>query len=72
MLVSILKGSYKIKLPINSNTKPNDNLLYTRQKDVISITKTRTIKADENFWKNVFYCMQYEKGNINLEQIEKP
>ena len=40
MLASMLKGSYNIKLPIKSNTKPNDNLLLKRQKDLTSITKT--------------------------------
>ena len=32
MLVSMMKGSYKIKLPIKSNTKPNDNILFTNKK----------------------------------------
>ena len=50
VLLSMLKGSYNIKLPIKSNTKPNDDLLLTRQKDLTSTRKTRTRKADENFF----------------------
>ena len=44
-LVSMLKGSYNIKLPIKTNTIPNDDHLLTRQKDLTSITKTRARKA---------------------------
>ena len=51
MQVSMLKGSYNIKLRIKSNTKPNDDILLTRQKDLTLITKSRTRKADEIFWK---------------------
>ena len=51
LLVSMLKGSYNIKLPIKTNTIPKDDLLSTRQKDLTSITKTRARKADKNFWK---------------------
>ena len=50
VLVSMLKCSYNIKLPIKLNTKPNDDLLFTRQKDLTSTTKTRTRKADEIFF----------------------
>ena len=35
----MMTGSYNIKLPIKSNTKPNDDLLLTRQKDLSLITK---------------------------------
>ena len=75
MLVSMLKGSYNIKPPIKLNTKPNGDLSLTRQKDLTSITKTRTRKADESFWKRtsqLLNIIRKKKGNIDLEQIDKP
>ena len=48
VLVSMLKGSYNIKLTTKLNKKPNDDLLLTKQNDLTSISKTRTRKADKN------------------------
>ena len=58
-LVSTLKDSYNSKLPIKSNTKPNDDLSLTRQKDLTTITKTRTRKAGESFWKKNQSIIEY-------------
>ena len=71
MLISLLKGSYNIKIPIKTNN--NEGLLSTRQNELITINKTRTRKADENFWKRTSYLLNIIRkvGNVNLDQIDK-
>ena len=51
LLVSMLKGSYNIKLPIKTNTIPKDDLLSTRQKDITSITKLEQERPTKTFGK---------------------
>ena len=65
------KGSYNIKIPIKTNN--NEGLLSTRQNELITINKTRTRKADENFWKRTSYLLNIIRkvGNVDLEQIDK-
>ena len=71
MLISLLKGSYNIKIPIKTNN--NEGLLSTRQNELITINKTRTRKADENFWKRTSYLLNIIRkvGNVDLDQIDK-
>ena len=71
MLISLLKGSYNIKIPIKTNN--NEGLLSTRQNELITINKTRTRKADENFWKKTSYLLNIIRkiGNVDLDQIDK-
>ena len=71
MLISLLKGSYNIKIPIKTNN--NEGLLSTRQNELITINKARTRKADENFWKRTSYLLNIIRkvGNVDLDQIDK-
>ena len=71
MLISLLKGSYNIKIPIKTNN--NEGLLSTCENELITINKTRTRKADENFWKRTSYLLNIiqKVGNVDLDQIEK-
>ena len=71
MLISLLKGSYNTKIPIKTNN--NEGLLSTRQNELITINKTRTRKADENFWKRTSYLLNIIRkvGNVDLDQIDK-
>ena len=71
MLISLLKGSYNIKIPIKTNN--NEGLLSTRQNELITINKTRTRKADKNFWKRTSYLLNIIRkvGNVDLDQIDK-
>ena len=71
MLISLLKGSYNIKIPIKTNN--NEGLLSTRQNELITINKTRARKADENFWKRTSYLLNIIRkvGNVDLDQIDQ-
>ena len=61
-----------IKIPIKLH-KIDEDQSCTRQNEQITIPKTRTRKADENFWKRASYLLNLiqKVGKVDREQIDK-
>ena len=68
-LLTLLGGNYNINLPI----KLNECAVNTRQNELIAIDKTRTKKADENFWirSSKLLNIIIKRANIEIKQIDK-
>ena len=68
-LLTLLGGNYNINLPI----KLNECAVRTRQNELIAIDKTRTKKADENFWirSSKLLNIIIKSANIEIKQIDK-
>ena len=68
-LLTLLGGNYNINLPI----KLNECAVNTRQNELIAIDKTRTKKADENFWirSSKLLNITVKNANIEIKQIDK-
>ena len=68
-LLTMLGGNYNINLPIYLNKCA----VNTRQNELIAIDKTRTKKADENFWirSSKLLNIIIKSANIEIKQIDK-
>ena len=68
-LLTLLGGNYDINLPI----KINESAENTRQNELTAIDKTRTKKADKNFWirSSKLLNIIIKSANIEIKQIDK-
>ena len=72
LLLPIMQGNYNIRKPVSIKNNPGN----TRQTsgNQINIEKTRTKKADENFWKRSSRLLNIitKKTNYEINELTKP
>ena len=75
LLLSIMQGNYNIRKSVSIKNNPGNDIK-TRQTsgNQINIEKTRTKKADENFWKRFSRLLNIitKKTNYETSELTKP